>query len=179
MKKLFSVSSFIGIMFCLAMTPCYGSYIIHLKNGQEFVTNHYWEEGDQVKFFRYGGEVGVALELVKEIEKVTGQLVLEQPETVSDAQPREQSKKGGQEQEGKETTQKPTLSKEEVLKQKAQLIQKRTRVTAAFQQAKADNNQKEKDRYWQELLDLQQKISELRERVRVQHAGNLPAWWND
>lgn len=68
-------------MFCLATAPCFGSYIIHLENGQEFVTNQYWEEDDQVKFFRYGGEVGVAQDLVKEIEEIMMRVAYEHTKT--------------------------------------------------------------------------------------------------
>ena len=41
--------------------PCVVSatYIIHLKDGRKFATDQYWEEGDQIKFKRYGGIIGI------------------------------------------------------------------------------------------------------------------------
>ncbi len=27
---------------------CFASYVIHLKDGREYVTDRYWEEGDQI-----------------------------------------------------------------------------------------------------------------------------------
>ena len=43
---------------------CFASYVIHLKDGREFVADQYWEEGDQIKFNRYGGVIGIEKELV-------------------------------------------------------------------------------------------------------------------
>ena len=47
--------------------PCVTSalYIIHLKDGREFATDRYYEEGDQIKFKRYGGVIGIQKDLVR------------------------------------------------------------------------------------------------------------------
>jgi len=44
-----------------------GAYVIRLKNGNEFVTGRYWEEGRQVLFDTYGGVFGVDRSLVTKI----------------------------------------------------------------------------------------------------------------
>jgi len=46
-------------IFLIYPSICFSSYIIHLKDGREFVTDRYWEEGDQIKFKRYGGVIGI------------------------------------------------------------------------------------------------------------------------
>ena len=53
MKKILAAIAAVA----LTMYPsiCLASYIIHLKNGREFVTERYWEEGEQIKFKKYGG----------------------------------------------------------------------------------------------------------------------------
>jgi len=40
-------------VFLLSPTPVFPAYIIHLKDGTQFVTDQYCEEGDQVRFKRY------------------------------------------------------------------------------------------------------------------------------
>ena len=35
------------------------SYLLQLKNGNEVRTSRYWEEGDEIKFYIYGGIAGI------------------------------------------------------------------------------------------------------------------------
>jgi hypothetical protein len=45
------------------------TYVIKLKNGNEYVTNRYWQEGTQVLFDADGGIFGIDKAFVGEIEK--------------------------------------------------------------------------------------------------------------
>ena len=45
------------------------AYVIRLKNGNEYVTGRYWQEGSQVLFDTYGGVFGVEKAFVAKIEK--------------------------------------------------------------------------------------------------------------
>ena len=45
------------------------TYVIRLKNGNEYVTNRYWHEGAQVLFDTYGGIFGIDKAFVGKIEK--------------------------------------------------------------------------------------------------------------
>lgn len=47
------------------------AYLIKLKNGNEFVTGRYWQEGTQVMFDTYGGVFGVERAFVSRIEEST------------------------------------------------------------------------------------------------------------
>ena len=68
MKK--SIVAIFGIGILLCPLICFSSYIIHLKDGREFTTDRYYEEGDQIKFKRYGGVIGIEKDLVKKIEEI-------------------------------------------------------------------------------------------------------------
>jgi hypothetical protein len=46
-----------------------GAYAIKLKNGNEYVTSRYWQEGGQVLFDTYGGIFGIEKSFVARIEK--------------------------------------------------------------------------------------------------------------
>ena len=45
------------------------AYLIKLKNGNEFVTGRYWQEGQQLLFDIYGGVFGLERAFVSKIEK--------------------------------------------------------------------------------------------------------------
>ena len=45
------------------------TYVIKLKNGNEYITNRYWQEGTQVLFDADGGVFGIDKAFVGEIEK--------------------------------------------------------------------------------------------------------------
>ncbi len=68
MKKLLTLIA--AAVFIVSPSICFASYVIHLKDGREFVTDQYWEEGDQIKFKRYGGVIGIQKELVRGIEEI-------------------------------------------------------------------------------------------------------------
>jgi len=57
MKKL--LTAIATAVFVIYPCVCFASYVIHLKDGREFATDRYWEEGDQIKFKRYGGVIGI------------------------------------------------------------------------------------------------------------------------
>jgi hypothetical protein len=64
------------IVECLTFAVCVAglgdanaAYVIRLKNGNEFVTGRYWEEGKQVMFDTYGGVFGVDKAFVTKIEQ--------------------------------------------------------------------------------------------------------------
>ena len=68
MKKL--ITAIAAAVFIIYPCVCSASYIIHLKDGREFTTDRYYEEGDQIKFKRYGGLIGIKKDQVKEIEEI-------------------------------------------------------------------------------------------------------------
>jgi len=68
MKKL--LTAIAVAVFVIYPCVCFPSYIIHLKDGREFATDRYYEEGDQIKFKRYSGVIGIQKDLVREIEMI-------------------------------------------------------------------------------------------------------------
>ncbi|MSP38005.1 MAG: hypothetical protein EXR70_05900 [Deltaproteobacteria bacterium] len=62
--------SYLALTLCLtAPTLANGAFVIRLKNGNEYVTNRYWQEGAQVLFDADGGIFGVDKAFVHKIEK--------------------------------------------------------------------------------------------------------------
>ena len=67
MKKFILI--IVTIAFFIYPSICLSSYLIELKNGSTFITNHYWKEGRQIKFYFRGGIVGINRNLVREIRE--------------------------------------------------------------------------------------------------------------
>ena len=101
MKKL--LTAIAAAVFLIYPSLCFSSYIIHLKDGRAFATDRYYEEGDQIKFKRYGGVIGIQKDLIKEIEvtKEVEALPTEKEKAKSTKEDVSQSaKKQGAEKEG-------------------------------------------------------------------------------
>jgi len=67
MKKFILLIATIAFFRCPSI--CFSSYLIELKNDSTFIINHYWKEGGQIKFYYYGGIVGIEKKFVKAIRE--------------------------------------------------------------------------------------------------------------
>ena len=67
MKKFILI--IVTIAFFIYPSICLSSYLIELKNGSTFITNHYWKQKGQIKFYYRGGIVGISKNLIRKIEK--------------------------------------------------------------------------------------------------------------
>ena len=68
MRKAFTYGVFF-IACLLGASTADAVYIIKLKNGNEYVTARYWEEGAQVCFDTYNGIFGIERSFIAKIEK--------------------------------------------------------------------------------------------------------------
>jgi len=68
------------IVFLICPPICFSSYLVELKNGSAFIINHYWKEGGQMKFYYYGGVVGIKKEFVREIRESDLPNIVEEPQ---------------------------------------------------------------------------------------------------
>ena len=215
MKKL--LTAIAGTLFLLSPITGFAAYVIHLKDGTQFVTDQYFEEGDQIKFKRYGGLIGIEKNRVREIEEIENlpEKREKRAETKASAAVAETEKKekiqeqvpGGDapkpegsgedekmegkvqktekrmpaevsEEQRKKAAQEKADKIQAFLDEKRQVMREMETTTSAFNEAKASKNKEKKDQYWNELLALQKKLAELRERVMAEHGGEAPAWWS-
>jgi hypothetical protein len=56
--------------FLLLPALALAGYVIHLKDGSQFVTDQYVEEGDRIKFKRYGGLIRIQKDLISGMKLV-------------------------------------------------------------------------------------------------------------
>ena len=135
MKKLLTVIAAAILLICPSI--CFSSYIIHLKDGRDFATDRYWEEGDLIKFKRYGGVIGLQKDQVSEIEEIED-VPEEKAEEVKPVMPLEAEKANDvKKAEVPETAEKTKTTEDVVVKEKG--------AEDKSEQEKATG--KEKDRY--------------------------------
>ena len=201
MKKI--LMAIAAAVLLISPSICFASYVIHLKDGRQFVTDRYWEEGERIKFKRYGGVIGIQRDQVKEIEEIkdlpdenktagpeTPSAQTEdtgKPEVPEKAQMGKQGIPGGterpkgseqvKEQEKKKAEQEKAAEIKAFLEEKRLILKERERVSSKFKEAKARNDRDKKDENWNKLLLLQKQLSRLRRQVKAAHQGKLPPWW--
>ena len=193
----------------LAFFPiiCTAAYVIHLRDGRSFTTSEYREEGDQIKFKRFGGVIGIPKDQVKEIEEVEDlpeaktAVKPEKPSATEKAEANEDvvikeegaKNKTGQEkaadkekdkpdedgkEENKKDESKNAINKEVILKEKGRILAEKELIVAAYQHAKRAGDKEEKEKQWKDLLLLEEKLAKIREEVKAANQGRLPPWWN-
>jgi hypothetical protein len=201
--------SMLGILFgILVFFPvvCTADYVIHLKDGRSFTTPEYWEEGNQIKFERYGGLIGLPKDQVVSIEENPGltkkkerqsakaegvdkerrtgadeQREPEKKENVEDAKKvKEQKTPAQMSVEEKKNAEWEKIAKmQKLLEEKRQIMREKEAVITSYKEAKARKNREKKEQYWNELLSLRKKLENLRERAVAENGGGLPDWWDD
>jgi len=155
MKKF--LTAIVSSLFLLSPTTGFAAYVIHLKDGTNFVTDQYVEEGDQIKFKRYGGLIGVEKDRVSEIEQIEDLPEVKAVPNETEA-PTAKQKTGKQEalqDEGKgEGTQQEGATEAEKNKQKAKESEKRV----GQEEAAVKNDAKKDPKIMAEFKALEQRF---------------------
>ncbi len=171
MKRL--VAYVIFIAFVAYPFVCFSAFMIHLKNGQSFQTDRYWEDGGEIKFNRYGGVVGIKKDLVRAIEEVE---LPEDKKPVEEkpAQPPEAAKKKV-ESPKKEKPGKKTL--DECWEEKKELTEKLNASLQRLREATRAKDAAAKQQAREELRRISKKIYALTDEVKRINDGELPEYW--
>ena len=191
MKKLFAAIAMAGFLVCPGVISA--AYIIHLKDGRDFVTGQYSEEGDQIRFERYGGLIGIPKVLVSEIEEIADlprekETPAAKPEAPKEEGAYQEKKAGGKEQkipeavyegEKKKAEQENTMEMEMFLEEKRQIMGQMEIVATGLKDAQGKNNKAEKRKWLMERTKLLNTLSELENSVKLAHDGKLPDWWQN
>jgi hypothetical protein len=189
-KFLVSLGLIIGQTTSLAWGS---SYLLHLKNGNELRTPYYWEEGNEIKFFIYGGVAGIHKGFVSKVtwsdwHNQGGQSFKENAE---DNQPSvivhsPKSKETPQILKGtEETTLSDNSNKDEIIdfndyrKRKASLKEKLEDALQRNREAIAKKDLQAKDQTRKEYLEFSKQIIDLGDELKRKNKGLLPAWWEE
>ena len=177
--------------FTILLVPTLGSggCLVEMKNGHKFVSSECWEENDQVMLYLYGGKVGFHKGLVKNIEKTSGNVVIESTPSEGIDQEDTQEEASDKGAEDKQETKKsaPLAATETVsinpaledsLKnERADLAKERKQATADFNQAKESGGDAARKEALRRISELDSRQNDLLKRVQKAYNGELPAWW--
>ena len=169
---------------CVIALPAQGlaAYLIELKNGSQYVTHDYWEEGNQIKFNFSGGQIGFSKDSVLKItdtdlpvkeEIVTPETPSTEAEPTPDANAPTVSEKPGKNTLDPEAVKEYMGRKESLVKwlQKTQAVLKLEQ-----EQGKGDawiENRKKK------IEGIKGQLDELAMEVTERNSGVLPSWWHE
>jgi len=106
---------------------------------------------------------------------------LEKKENAGDAKKvKEQGTPAEMSEEEKKNAEWEKIAKtQKLLEEKRQIMREKESVITSYKEAKARKNMEKKKQYWNELLSLQKKLGNLRERAVAENGGGLPDWWDD
>ena len=185
---------FIALIIFQATGLTWGeSYLLRLKNGNELRTSHYWEEGDEIKLYIYGGVAGIQKALVIRVttsnvndkEEKTYREDIEKSQTpvvIGDAKSKESAQIRSS---ATETKPRGSAEKAEVIdfdsykERKAALKEKLEDALQRNREATARKDQQAKESTRKEYLEFAKQIMDLGDELKRKNKGVLPFWWEE
>jgi hypothetical protein len=165
------------------------AYLIHLRNGGQFLTGLYWEEGSTVKFYTNDGMMGVEKSAVWKIEKTRDHVVYgDSTDDGTDAGTPEhalpQAKPPGETEkhETAETAVKAGEAKADIQEYRDKKAQLKVELDEWVEKMRdatrlKDSAAKEKARI--EMRKVAAQIYNLTDEVKAKNKGKLPeGWWD-
>jgi hypothetical protein len=180
--RLFIFSIVIFAVAGIFASKSVASYLIELNSGTTFITDHYWDEGNQVKFNLYGGTAGFNKKLIKSINETNQVYEYEETELKNgqpgNSSPEKAPENGVVQEEAKAEI--PAITEEqkaEFLRQKEAIVWELRQKGAAFKEAKERKDRKEMKAQREELLKSYDDIQTLFNEVKTANGGEPPEWW--
>ena len=200
MKKLWLCPVIFVTALLLYPVFSFSDYVIHLKNGRQFVTNRHWEEGGEIKFHFKRGVLGVPKDAVVSIEEVIPQAPVKKEvppeaapsqETPPDTTPAEEKKESEKVKEAVKKTEKEAVKEKdkkaedtkpihEYWAQKNALKVKLDEADRRLREATRNKDKAAKKRAREDRRKFSKEIHKLIDEVKKINNGKLPEyWWQD
>ena len=170
MKKFILI--IVAIAFFIYPSVCLSSYLIELKNGSTFITNHYWEKKGQIKFYYRGGVVGIPKESVFKISE-------------SDEAYREETviqnaaKKPQPHRQKAEKIDNDLIDIEYYKREKQRLEQELDEAKQRYLSSLEKGDKETKHAASRDALKINIQIDQLKKELKEKNKGVLPEWWNE
>ncbi len=162
-----------------ARGPC--SYLIQLKNGAQILTNQYWEEDGQIRFYYHGGIVGFyrdsvhevidsELPIEKELEEPKAPPEKDMPGAVGTSETKNQAGAKKQDKTGKGSKEKSDTEKKiedsELEKKKNALMEKYFRMRAKLGKTIETGDRIAKEMAELKMSEILRKLSEIERKMK-------------
>ena len=176
MKKFILLIATIAFFICPSI--CFSAYLIELNNGSTFITNHHWKEGLQIKFYCYGGVVGIEKEFVKAIKEsdMAYKEEIDSKQDGVDPKSKINEKSGITTIEKKEKHEKVDLK---YYKEKKSLLEAElNRTLDKLREATKNKDSKAKKKARDEVKKISAKMYDLTDELIKKNNGKMPeGWW--
>ena len=174
MKK--SILITIILYFLVFAFPATGdtAYRILLKNGGEFKTLKYWSEGDQVKFYVYGGVVGIQKDSIRKIEKTASENIIYK----KSQRHQKAAKISPETNDGKNQKIEDKIDITYYKKKKSQLETELKRALDGVREANKNKDSKAREKARDEVKKISAKMHDLTAELIKKNNGKMPeGWW--
>ena len=169
------------------------SYRLYLRNGNELRTSHYWNEGDEVRFYIYGGVAGIQKGLISSIIKLNSNYKEDEayeedleeihgPSQFSGTRETEIARNKINEMQDKlggNTGKKEVVDFDDYKERKAALKEKLDDALQRNRESITRQDQEDQEITRKEYLELSKQIIDLGEELKRKNEGVLPGWWQE
>lgn len=163
---------------------CLASYLVQLTNGHQLITDGYWEEGAQIRFYAGGGAVAVPKAAVRQIRETDMPassgldrkpviFLPRAPQRVPEAEAPAEKPAEGIQKAG------AVASLADYRDQRRRLKAELDQALEAFRQASGHRDFEAKKKAIRRMTEVSGKILKLSDDLRAKHNGVLPAWWEE
>lgn len=194
------ISIVVILIFFLNPLLCSAYYVIHLKNGRMFKTNHYWKEENKTLFYTNQGVFGVENDFIIKIEENNftdenkensiiykeeeNELVNNEGELASNIKEEGDVKEKDERVEEKiaerneeEEDKKEKIDWEYYKKKDAELRDQLDQSLERFRQASGNKDSGAKKNVLKEMTKISKQLYDLADEVKEKNEGMLPDWW--
>lgn len=173
MKKFIPL---IIISFIMLPAVCFSSYLIELNNGSKFIIYRYWEKGNLIKFYYYGGVVGISKDLIRKIEKTD--LVYEDRVYIEETIIQNAAKKPQPPRQKAEKTDNDLVDIEYYKREKQRLEQELDEAKQRYLSSLEKGDKETKHAASRDALKINIQIDQLKKELKEKNKRVLPEWWN-
>lgn len=184
---------FIALIICQPSGLTWGAtYHLQLKNGNEVRTSGYWEEGDEIKFYIYGGVAGIHKEFVTRVT-ISNLDYKEEPASKGDIE-KSSAPLNISSQKAKESatirssetvstargsSERQVIDFDDYRERKSTLKGKLDDALQRNREAITRQDQESRESTRKEYLEFSKQIMDLGEELKSKNKGVLPEWWNE
>ena len=174
------IAGIITIVFFVCPSISFSSYLIELKNGSTFITNHYWKEKGQIKFYCRGGVVGIGKEFIRKIREsdlpYKEKVVEEKASSVPDT-PDVTSGEAGEKADEKVETKNREIDVAYYKSERKALMEEYRQARDRLKDARNSRNKAAIKDVKQEIKKINNQLTDLALKLKEENNGMLPIWW--
>jgi hypothetical protein len=158
------------------------SYLVQLTNGNQFITNGYWEDGAQIRFYSSGGAVAVSKASVRQIRETDRPVSVQtdrKPIILSPKAPNRVPQEDGSKEQTSEGTKKAnaTATLDDYRERKRLLQAELDKALEGFREASGHGNPEAKKKAIRDITEASGQMLKLTDEVKEKNNGVLPDWW--